>query len=220
MKVLSKYILIIFIGLSALQTYSQTLRLKGGVNRSDVFYDYKNGDLSSAIDMTMQGFHAGGTMENSLTELLSLETGLFVSLKGFKIDELLDGVTVRNKTNLYYLDIPATLKAAFKMGATSKWYLVAGPYFDIGMVGNYSTVYDWSGDKQAIKEKIKWGDGEDEIERFDFGLSFGGGIEFSVWQIGIYYDLGINNISPDAKPDNTLKNRVWKISVGYKLGGK
>ncbi len=92
--------------------------------------------MSNVTNLTMQGFHVGATMENTLSEDLSLESGLLVSLKGFKIDEFLDG------------------------------------------------------------------------------------IEFGLWQIGVYYDFGFTDISSDTNPENTIKNRLWKISVGYKLGSK
>lgn len=217
---MNKLVLLLSICLTAFQSYSQTFRLKGGVNRSNVLYENASGNLSSITDMTLQGFHVGATMENTLSEVLSLESGLLVSLKGFKIDEYLDGVVVRNKTNLYYLDIPVALKAKFDLGKSSKWYVAAGPVLDIGIAGNYVTVYDWHGDSQLVKEKITWGNGEGEIKRFDIGLTFGSGIEFGLWQIGVYYDFGLTDISPDANPENTIKNRLWKISVGYKLGSK
>ena len=220
MKKISKFIILLLICLAAFQSYSQTFGLKGGVNRSDVLFENESGPISKVTDMTLQGFHVGATMENSISEVLYLESGLLVSLKGFKVDELLDGVTGRNKTYLYYLDIPIALKAKFNMGKTSKWYIAAGPVFDIGFAGNYVTVYDWHGDGQATKEKIKWGNNEGEYNRFDVGITFGGGMEFGLWQVGVYYDFGLANIASDAKPENTLKNRVWKASVGYKLGGK
>lgn len=220
MKKSIKYTLLLSICLAVFQANSQTFGLKGGVNRSDVLYENATGNLSDATNMTMQGFHVGATVENSLSEVLSLESELLVSLKGFKIDEHIDGVVVRNKTNLYYLDIPVALKAKFDIGKSSKWYVAAGPVFDVGFAGNYVTVYDWHGSGQAEKEKITWGNGEGEIKRFDIGLTFGGGIEFGLWQVGVYYDLGLTDISPDANPENTLKNRLWKISVGYKLGSK
>ncbi len=185
-----------------------------------MLYENATGNLSNETDMTLQGFHVGATMENSLSEMLFLETGLLVSLKGFKINEYIDGVVVRNKTDLYYLDVPVALKAKFDLGAASKWYVTAGPVFDIGVGGNYITVYDWHGANQTEKEKIKWGNNEGEINRFDVGITFGGGIEFGLWQVGVYYDLGLMNIASDTNQDNILKNRLWKVSVGYKLGGK
>lgn len=218
MRNLLKYILIAVLSLAAFQSYSQIFSLKGGVNRNDVLFENESGKLSDATDMTLQGFHIGATMENPFSEILSLETGLFVSLKGFKIDELQDALTVRNKTYLYYLDVPVALKTTFNLGANSKWYLSAGPIFDLGIAGNRVTVYDWSGSKQAEKEKIEWGNEEGEIKRFDVGLTFGGGMEFNVWQVGVYYDFGFTDISSDATPENTLKNRVWKLSLAYKLG--
>lgn len=220
MKNTIKFVLFLLIGLSALNSYSQTFGLKGGLNRNDVLYENVSGNLSDVTDMTMQGFHVGATMENSFSEVVLLESGLFVSLKSFKLDEYLDGVAVRNKTYLYYLDIPIALKAKFDLGTTSKWFVAAGPVFDVGFAGNKISTYNWHGDGQAVKEKIEWGNNEGEINRFDVGLTFGAGVEFGLWQVGAYYDFGLTDISSDANPENTIKNRLWKLSAGYKLGRK
>lgn len=217
MKRITKYLLLGVIGLFSLNSYSQILGFKGGINHNDVLFENETGIVSNATNMTLQGFHFGATIDNPLSESLSLEMGLMLSLKGYKIDELLDGITVRNKTNLYYIDIPVAFKYAFGLGRNSNWYLAAGPVFDIGVGGNYMTVYDWSGSRQVEKEKVEWGNEEGQIQRLDFGLTFGGGVEFDAWQIGVYYDLGLSDISSDATPDNTLKNRVWKLSLGYKF---
>ncbi|NOR74661.1 MAG: outer membrane beta-barrel protein [Draconibacterium sp.] len=220
MKNTLKFVLFLLIVLAALNSYSQTFGLKGGLNRNDVLYENASGNLSDIADMTMQGFHVGATMENLFSEVVSLESGLFVSLKSFKLDEYLDGVAVRNKTYLYYLDIPIALKTKFDLGATSKWFVAAGPVIDIGFAGNQISTYNWHGDGQAVKEKIEWGNNEGEINRFDVGLTFGAGVEFNLWQVGVYYDFGLTDISSDTNPENTIKNRLWKLSVGYKLGSK
>jgi hypothetical protein len=213
-----KYLVLILVLGFSIQAYSQTYRLKGGVNLSNVLFEDETGDLSNVYNLSMPGFQFGATIENSIFNNLALEYGLLVSLKGFKIDELQDAITVRNKTNLYYLDIPLAFKLKLGWNTKSEWYIATGPLFSVGIGGNYTTVYDWSGSKQAEKEKIKWGDGEDELKRFDLGLLFGGGVEFNRWQIGLSYNLGMVNISNAF--ENTLKNRQWKMSVAYELGGK
>lgn len=220
MKKFKKILLFTIICLLTLHSQSQVFKVKGGGNLNNVLYENAKGSLSDVYNLTIPGFHFGATMENSISQTLSVESGLMVSLKGYKADVLQDGLTVRNKTYLYYFDVPIVLKATFNLGKASKWYVAAGPIFDIGFAGNYITVYDWNGTKQAEKEKIEWGNEEGQTKRFDYGLTFGGGIEFNDWQVGVYYDLGLNNISPDASPDITIKNRVWKISVGYLIGSK
>lgn len=209
--------LILLISFS-LQVFSQTYRLKGGANLNKVLFENETGNVSDVLNLSMPGFQMGATLENSIFNSLALEYGLLVTLKGFKIDELQDGVTVRNKTYLYYLDLPMAFKVNLNWNTKSSWYIATGPLFSVGIGGNYTTVYDWSGSKQAVKEKVEWGDADGELKRLDMGVLFGGGVQFDRWQIGLSYNLGMINISNVY--ENILKNRQWQISVGYELGQK
>lgn len=89
------------------------------------------------------------------------------------------------------------------------------PECDVGFAGNVMAMYNWTGDGQAAKEKVKWGDDEGEIKRIDIGFSVGGGFNFGDWQVGAYYENGFPDLSNSDK--QSIKTRVWKISVGYKL---
>ena len=149
MNKLFRYLLIFFFSFYALSVSSQIYRIKGGVNLNSVLYKTEKGELNNVYDMTNPGFHIGATMNNPLSELLSIESGLLVSLKGFKVDvNNSSDYNAGNITNLYYLDVPIAIKASFDMGASSLWYLASGPNFGIGMAGNYVTVYNYSGSKQ------------------------------------------------------------------------
>ncbi len=218
MNRITKYLFFVVIGLISLQARAQSFALIGGVNLNDVFYESAGEKWSNIYNMTTPGFHLGGAMTNSLTDILTLETGLLVSLKGFKLDALNDPTAYGVKTHLFYIDLPVLLKANYDLGESLKWFLAAGPFFNLGLAGNYIAMYDWGDSGQGAKEKVKWGNGEDEIKRFDVGVSMGGGMEFNVWQVGIYYDMGFADLSPAT--DKIVKNRLWKISLAYKLGGK
>ena len=211
-----KYLFLILILSFSLQVFSQTYRLKGGANLSKVLFENETGNVSDVFNLSLPGFQVGASLENYIFNNLSLEYGLLVSLKGFKLDELQEGITIRNKTYLYYLDFPLAFKLNLNWNTKSIWYIETGPMFSFGMGGNYTTVYDWSGSKQAEKEKVKWGDEEGELKRLDLGILFGGGVEFNRWHIGLAYNLGMVNISNVY--GNTLKNRQWLISVGYEIG--
>ena len=213
-----KYLFLILVLGFSFQAFSQTYRLKGGANLSNVLFKNETGDVGKAFDLSMPGFQLGASLENSIFNNLALEYGVLLSLKGFKIDELQDGITVRNKTYLYYLDLPLAFKLNLNWNSKSNWWIATGPLFSFGLGGNYTTVYDWHGSKQAEKEKVEWGDETGELKRFDLGILFGGGVEFNRWQVGLSYNLGMINISNAF--ENTLKNRQWQISVGYELGKK
>ncbi len=216
MKDRTKYILFAVFVLFAFQTYSQTYRVKGGVNLSDFLYKSEGVNYSNLYNITSPGFHAGASMENQISHGLSFETGLFVSLKGLTIDALNNVYSYGGKLNLFYLDVPLTLKTTFGRRGATQWFLAGGPWFDIGFAGNVMALYNWAGDGQAVKEKVKWGSGEGEVKRFDIGVTVGGGIEFGDWEVGAFYDHGFPELLNGTV--HSLKTRVWKISVGYTLG--
>jgi hypothetical protein len=211
-----KYLFLILFFSFSIQAYSQTYRLKGGVNLSKVFFRNETGNVSDVLNFSMPGFQLGATLENSIFNNLALEYGLLVTLKGFKIDELQDNLTILNKTYLYYLDLPLAFKLNLDWNTKSNWYIATGPLFSFGMGGNYTTIYDRTGSKEVEDGKVEWGDESGQLKRFDFGVLFGTGVEFDRWQVGLSYNLGMINISNVY--ENTLKNRQWQISVGYEIG--
>lgn len=210
-----KYILLVTLLIGTLSMNGQTFRLKGGVNSSDVYFENEDGTISDFFDTSRPGFLIGGAYEKALSELFFVETSLLFSLKAFKVDELQDGRTLLNKTDLYYLDLPILAKRKFQTKNKWLWFLAIGPAINLGLAGNETTAYDNSGSGQVTKEKVEWGSEEGQLSRIDFSLVFGGGVEFGRWQIGLNYDLGMVNIS--NTPDNTLKNRLWEIYVGYTI---
>lgn len=191
------------------ESFAQTFGIKAGLNLSNMLV--KNNDYTDSDDFKMNpGFHIGPTAEFEINKMLSFETGLLLSTKGFK--ESYGGETY--KLNLLYLDIPLAAKATFGIGST-KIYGIFGPYIGVGLSGK--SKYEFEG--ESIEEDIKFGSDEDEddLKRLDFGLTIGAGVEFNALQIGLNYGLGLANISTYA---DKASNRVLGISLGYKFGKK
>lgn len=208
----------------ATESYAQTFGVKAGLNLSNMLA--KDDDDTYSDDYKMNpGFNIGATAEFPITEMFSFETGLLLSTKGFKIseEETFMGETWKfeGKMNLFYLDIPLTAKASFNLGGT-KIYGVFGPYIGMGISGKNKVEFTAMGETETDEKDIKWGSDEDEddLKRFDFGLTMSAGIEISSIQFGLSYGLGLANISPYTDGGTKFSNRVLGISVGYKFGGK
>jgi hypothetical protein len=171
------------------------------------------------------GFHIGATAEFPLAGMISFETGLLLSTKGFKIgeEETFFGETIKTemKMNLLYLDVPLTAKAKFDLGG-AKIYGVFGPYAGMGLTGKIKVEATFDGETVTEEEDIQWGSDEDEsdLKRLDFGLIMGAGVEINSIQIGLTYGLGLANISPVTDGGSIINNRVLGLSVGYKFGGE
>ena len=214
MKTAIKFFLIIIISMISFHSYAQSFGVKGGLNLANMIVEDEDGGPITGDELKMNpGFHIGAAFDYPFSDILSLETGLILNTKGFKIKEELSAITL--KTNLIYIDIPITLKASYDLGGV-KLYGLAGPYVGMGLSGKNKVEMD----DETDSEKIVWGNNvdTDNYKRLDMGLSFGGGIEISTIQIGISYDLGLANIFPDNDYGYIAKNRVLKFSVGYLLG--
>ena len=221
-KLIGLFVFVIAISVSV-QSHAQVFGVKTGLNLSNMLV--KDDEETQSDDFELKpGFHAGLTAEFPLTELLSFETGLLLSTKGFKDigEDTYWGETesYKAKLNLYYLDVPLTAKATIDLGRAGIYGLL-GPYIGVGLSGKSKHETD-SGDMTVTYEEVvKWGSTkiEDDLKRLDFGLMTGAGVKISSLQIGITYGLGLANISPDTEGGFRVKNRVFGFSVGYSIGG-
>ncbi|MEN8123870.1 MAG: porin family protein [Bacteroidota bacterium] len=211
MKNSAKVLVVILMVFSSL-TYSQTFGIRGGLNISNMVIEGENLDLKD-----LYGFHIGGTFDYPFSEFLSLETGLFLDTKGFTLEEsIYDNSKVRMSAVLFYLDLPVTIKGTYDLNSNGfKIYGLAGPYIGYGLTGKL--VYEY-GDEEEV-EDVVWGDGEDAMfKRFDYGLTFGGGVEIKSIEIGVSYDLGLANVASNTDDEVSGKHRVLKFSLGYRFG--
>lgn len=206
----------------ATASFAQTFGIKAGLNLANVLAEDDEDSYSDDFEMN-PGFHAGATAEFPIAGILSFETGLLLSTKGFRLSEEEDlfGETFKTvyKMNLLYLDIPLTAKASFDLGG-AKIYGAFGPYIGAGLSGKTKSEVTYMGETEKEEEDIEWGnDAEnDDLKRLDFGLSMGAGIEIKAVQIGFSYGLGLANISAETEDGLKINNRVLGISLGYKFG--
>lgn len=223
MKNLVKLLTVIFCTTMTTSTFAQTFGLKAGFNLSNITATNSAGTISGNFEM-LPGFHVGPTAEFGLTELLSLETGLILSTKGYQLmeEEEIFGIISKSEvtSRLFYLDIPLMAKGTFDMGSV-QLFAAAGPYLGIGLKGNTNTVETYDGETNEVDYEIDWGtdEEEDELRRFDFGLSAGVGIQIKSIEIGASYDLGLANVSAFRGDETKANHGVIKISIGFRLVG-
>jgi len=218
MKTLMKLIIVAVMLSITSATYSQSIAVKAGLNLATMRERDDNSTYSNNFTLN-PGFHVGANVEFTIYKILSLETGLFFLTKGYKSDyslEILDNTYhFKHKTNLYYIDLPITLKLTFVIGKV-KIFGSFGEYLGLGLFGNNKT------DSPVLDDTntdISWGSGDkDDLRRFDFGMTFNAGVEFYSIIIGACYDHGFANISAHSVSGYNIKNRVLGISVGYRFG--
>ncbi len=109
------------------------------------------------------------------------------------------------------------LKYAFGTGDT-KPYIMAGPTIGFNLSAKQKITLGSDSDEEDIK---------DDISSTDFGLGFGGGVNFHTGNNSIFvevrYNIGLTNINDDSDdPDTEIKTKGIKIFAGiiFPLGNK
>jgi len=71
---------------------------------------------------------------------------------------------------------------------------------------------------ETVDESVEFGSGSGEMNRLDFGVGFGAGVQFGRIQVGASYNLGLANLSNEEK--TTTRNNGLAFTVAYLFGGR
>lgn len=193
---------------------AQNFGVKAGLNFSNMVSKDNNRTYSENYKMNT-GFHLGPVVDYPLSELISVEAGLFYSTKGYNEVASGDFASADYKISLNYLDLPIQLKVNYNLGK-GKVFLAAGPYFGYGLNGKVEGGAALGDISISSNADVKWGDEDDAIlKRFDMGLSLGGGVQVNSFSLGINYALGLANISTSEVDGYKSSNRVISVSAGF-----
>lgn len=201
---------LVFVTLAG-SVFAQTIGIKAGYTLSDMLIEEGGEIMTEQLDMR-SGFHFGPTFEWGIKENAGIETALLITTKGIKIteSETVDEFWYRthSNVNLWYLDVPVFGKLYFNVNDI-KGYGMLGPYFGVGLSGKIKSEED---------RDIVWGpDEDDDLQRLELGLGIGGGFEFNSFLFEFTSHFMLNNISPEANSDVTMRNRSFMFSLGYKF---
>lgn len=201
---MKKLLLVSVIVLFALTINAQVkFGLKAGLNIAN--QKFTSSGITISGDSKI-GFMAGAFLEAGSPNFV-FQPGVLFSQKGMKMSQ--GGSTA--KLTLNYLDVPLNLVYKINASEDVKVLLLAGPTISFGLSGK--------GKIGSEETDIKFGSGNDaDYKSMDLGLSIGGGIEVSSFQLGLNYTFGLSNTSNDS--NITAKNNVLTFSVGILFGGK
>lgn len=198
---MKKFLMTAVLGMFALAGFSQVKwDARVGMNFSNM--------TKAEGTKALPGFNLGVGMDYGFSENWSLQSGLMISSKGYKIKDY-------SKDRPIYLDIPILAAYKFNISDNTKFVINAGPYLAFGLGGKCK--FDEGGDYKLFKGE----DGKDaEYSRFDLGIQYGIGLE-----IGDHYLVNLTGqngfISPFDYPDgydgDKPKNMTFSIGVGYRF---
>lgn len=197
--------------------FSQSIGIRGGLSLSNIYAENNSGTTSDEF-LYKTGYHGGIVVDLDITKSLSLESGLMIESKGFRLDNDFGGINSKYALNLTYVDIPLTLKASTD-NTFVNFYGILGPYVGVGLFGNEKGETTVLGVKTAFNDPIQWGTTQnDEVRRFDYGLMIGAGVELGSIQLGLSYAHGLANIAPVHDNGLTAQNRVFRLSAAFLFG--
>lgn len=173
-----------------------TFSIRGGVNFSNV--TISDGGFSVS-PKNHTGFHAGVAVDFPLVESFYLQSGLYYTVKGFKIG------FADTKANSAYLELPILASYRYNFSDAVQLQVNFGPYLAYGVGGEYKNSIDGKEDFFGY-----------QFKRFDMGLQVGAGFTFARhYYIGFAYEAGLVNIAKNF--DGKVKNSNFFISAGYQF---
>lgn len=142
----------------------------------------------------------GGTIDFEITDKFWLQSGLSFAKKG--------GANLSGNFNLYYLELPATVRFDFlEVGTEGTLYARTGLYSGFLMSANFNGV------KQDIGNKTS-----DDFKFFDLGLITGIGYGFNKnIDVGLVFKLGFLNIDAEQSVVS-ITNGAIMLSANYRFG--
>jgi hypothetical protein len=200
------------------QLFGQFLGLRIGTNFSNQLIKDNTINYSNEAKFKMlPGGSLGVVLDFPVYKGASVETGLLLNTKGYKLKESDANSKSVTYNYLAYIDLPVNIKYTFDLGGP-KVFVLAGPYFAYGVFGKGYTKETVGTIENTYEFEYNWGSGAtDDYKPFDIGLNFGGGVQLGAFVIGANYGLGLRNISPVNDNGFLIKNRVLNIYIGANL---
>ena len=204
----------LFLFLLSAATFAQTISVRTGFDLADMLYKH---DYYPDDNRSIPGFLIGGTVEIPILERLSIESGLQIVAKGYKSEGGGSFAQIKDKTHLYYLEIPILAKTTLEFG-NMQLYGSVGPYVAIGLSGKTELEVTMGGSTSKQAYEIKWGiESGNDYKRGDFSLMAEAGIRLKPLRIGVSYGIGLKNISVTTSNSQVQKNRVLGVLIGYEF---
>jgi hypothetical protein len=205
--ILAGMIYLSFVSFTKAQTLSPSVGIKGGVNFSNLYTE----DVDDNNILT--SFNAGLYVNLPVSTGVSIQPELNFSRKGSELvyDNAFASGTTRIKLN--YLEMPVLLK----LNVTPNFNIHFGPYA--------AYLIDGKATNESNDGSFNFEDNisNDDLNKWDYGLSGGVGLDFGSTSLGVRYNYGLQTIGKERNfggstytfPDS--KNSALSMYIGFKL---
>ncbi len=177
--------------------------IKGGMNISNLSVDPQDLEEGGSL----RSFALGAWYGMPLNRRLALQAEALYSVKGDS--ETASGYTA--STQMRYIDVPVLARIGFMHDAGAHPSLYLGPSFAF----NLSAKSKLEGDSGNVDEDVK-----DQVRALDFGVVFGGGVDFAVgkhtYGVELRYSKGLSNAA-DESANGSAHNNVLAVMGSMSL---
>lgn len=171
--------------------------IRAGLNFANIATDADNNVESRT------GFMAGVFYQYQFKNSnFAIQPELLYTQKGFTAETSAQGQAVDATYKLGYIQVPVLFGYNFATSSSVTPHIYVGPY--LAFVVTEEVEAEVSGQSASVET--------DFAKSTDFGATFGVGIGFDSFEIGVRYNLGLTNISDQG---GDAKNRVFTITAGY-----
>ena len=174
----------------ARSSLAQEVAIKAGLDTGSLSFDKGEG-------ASRQGWIAGASVF-----LLGADRG------GWQMEALVvqkggrDLLRAGDEVQLTYLEIPVVLHADVWQRRASAVYFAIGPSLAVNLHSSYAA--------GGAEEDIS-----DDVSRFDFGLTFGGGVELGPLVLDARYIVGLRSaLTTEAM---VFRNRTFAVTAGLRF---
>ena len=197
----TKLLCLVALLFSGLFGNAQRVGLKGGVNIA-------NWEVNPAINnfnpQDLALMHLGFVYEGTIIGGLHLNTGLFYTEKGYKENfKDNDGNIVNFSWDKYmYMEVPLNFELKTLLSHKTYIFIQGGPYAGYAFMGR---AYRYGEFGLINFEKSG-------LNRYDYGLGFGGGLEFGNLILSVNYQRGYANLNQNTS-GSEIKNNMVQFSI-------
>ena len=178
------------------------LGVKGGVNLAT---EKTSGEDAGDDDFTtFPALVAGVFMTYKVAPGLEFQPEALYSVKGARVKET--GFT--STVHLDYLEVPLLARVSKRGGGRMGFYAAGGPYVAYLLRARTRTEFGPSTEELDVSE---------QVERADFGVSIGGGVEWGRVVVDGRYVYGLRDIDKDHGDGIKITNRAIAITAGFRF---
>lgn len=184
--------------------HADGLGIKAGVNISDL-----TNLESELIELgTKSGVAVGLFYRIDVTDSLSIQPEFLYMMKGVGDSGVTNGKEWSLSFDIDYLEFPILLKYRFPYVGKLEPNVFVGPYLAVKLTAKTEITVD----EHSVSEDVE------DIHSLDYGMVFGGGVDFELWSghlvLDARYALGFRDVSTEGLERKTL-HRVFTVMLGY-----